>query len=460
VPKGLIGFLNYHAYIAEMTFKFTWLAALSIVTFAAVLTAAPASNAQYAQAPQRTVDAAQFLGVDYMQSQYHRVAPQAVSDGYMLRYTIETPYQRMVVIGTEQTKTRIQEIHATEALRQRSTGGAILGSAKDRTTNLVKTPYRIGKTLVNRADDISNVGDAVLFVPEQVGQAASSLINGVGELGVTAVRITKGAAGTKCSGFNCVEKAGSDIWSGVNSLAGKHNASRRLHAEFGTDPQTENKAYRKQIDRLAYANSYTGTTIKLGAGQAGIDYLSPTFTGIGYVNNAEFVGGYEDAHRQKNFEKESYKSWGANPSAIENLYRNKAFTKQGHRRLFNALNTIPNKAFTVRLIHDAADSPERWHTERYIAVYEYIAALTARGDVAAYVSNAPAPLITAQNGTLILPVYADYLELTPELTQNLQELSNRGRQNALHVLGYAGPTAKQSAKRLGIQVVEWPTRQL
>ena len=206
----------------------------------------------HAQIPaERTFDAAQFLGPDFMQSPYHRVEPRAVADGYMLRYAIETPYEQIIIIGTEQAKLRILEIHATETLRQRSTGGAILGSAKDRTTNLVKTPYRIGKTLVNRAGDISNVEEAVLFVPEQVGQATGSLLNGVGELGVTALRITKGAAGTKCSGFGCVEKAGEDIWSGFNSLVGKHNASRRLHAEFGTDPQTDNKAYRKQIDRLA-----------------------------------------------------------------------------------------------------------------------------------------------------------------------------------------------------------------
>lgn len=431
------------------------LAAALTVSFMTLLGAK--ANAQ-ARSPQ-PINAAQFLGADYMESAHHRVSPHAISDGYLLSYEIETPYERMTVTGTEQAKIRIREIHATEALRQRSTGGAILGSAKDRTTNLVETPYRIGKTLVNRAGDISNVGDAVLFVPEQVGQAAGNLLHGVGELAVTGARITSGAAGTKCSGFGCVEKAGSDIWSGVNSLAGKHNASRRLHAEFGTDPQTENKAYRKQIDRLAYANSYTGTTIKLGAGQAGIDYLSPAFTGIGYVNNAEFVGQYEDAHRQRNREKDSYLMWGANPEAVKNLYKNKAFTKLNRRRLFKALDTIPDKAFAVRLIHDAADSPSRSRTESHLAVYDYIAALNMRGDVSAYFSNASAPLIASQDGTLILPVYADYLELTPQLSRELQEISAR-RQSALHILGYAAPSVKQTARRLGIQIVEWPGRKI
>jgi len=413
-----------------------------------------------AHAQTHTVDAAQFLGPEYMQSAHHRVQPLAVSDGYMLRYAIETPYERVIITGTEQAKLRIHEIHATEALRQRSTGGAILGSAKDRTTNLVETPYRIGKTLVNRAGDISNVEDAILFVPEQVGGVAGNLLHGVGELGVTVLRITKGAAGTKCSGLGCVEKAGEDIWSGINSLAGKHNASRRLHAEFGTDPQTDNKAYRKQVDRLAYANSYTGTTIKLGAGQAGIDILSPAFTNIGYVNNAEFVGGYEDAHRQKNREKDSYRSWGADPKSIEDLFKNDAFTKLNRRRLFKALDSIPDKVFAVRLLHDVADSPDRSHTLSHLALYDYIAGLTARGDIAGYVSDAPRPLIASQDSTLIMPIYSDYLETSPELTAALKGLTKQGGQSAVHVLGYASPEVIQTARRLGVQVVQWPGRKV
>lgn len=404
------------------------------------------------------VDAAQFLSPEYMQSEHHRVMPQARSDGLMLTYHIETPYESVSIVGTEQAKTRIREIHATEILRQRSTGGAILGSAKDRTTNLVETPYRLGKGLIGRAGDISNVEDAVFFIPEQVGEVAGNVLNGVGELGVTALRITKGAAGTKCSGFGCVEKAGSDIWSGVNSLAGKHNASRRLHAEFGTDPQTENKAYRKQIDRLAYANAYTGTTVKLGMGQAGIDYISPAFTGVGYINNGEFVGQYEDAHRRKNFEKTALKQWGANPQAIENFYGNRAYTKTLRRRMFTALRALPDKAFAVRLFHDAADLTQRYNAESHIATYEYMSELVASGEAVSFVSQTANPFIISRDGTAVWPVYADYLTPTPQLMTGLEALSRSHPKSALHVLGRTSPDLKQRARRIGVLIVEWPER--
>ena len=172
------------------------------------------------------------------------------------------------------------------------------------------------------------------------------LAKGFEEFGVTIIRISKGAASTKCSGYTCVKKAGTDIWSGFNSLAGKHNASRRLHSEFNTDPETNNKVYRKQIDRLAYANAYTGTTIKLGAGQAGIDYLSDAFMGVGYYNNAEFIVSYEDAHRQRNNEKEILKGWGADTNLVNFFYKNKTYTKKYRRRLFKSLDTITPRSLT------------------------------------------------------------------------------------------------------------------
>ena len=444
-----------------MNLRHTIILGTSLALFSEVAFAQTQTNTAQtytAQINTTQVNAAQFLGAEYMQSLYHRVLPQAISDGVMLTYTIETSQQQVSITGTEQAKIRIHEIHATETLRQRSTGGAILDSAKDRTTNLVETPYRIGKTLVNRAGDISNVEEAVLFVPEQVLDTAGNLLSGVGELGVTAMRITKGAAGTKCSGLKCIEKAGSDIWSGVNSLAGKHNASRRLHAEFGTDPQTDNKAYRKQIDRLAYANSYTGTTIKLGAGQAGIEYLSPAFTNVGYVNNAEFVGQYEDAHRQKKHEKEILESWGADLQAIDNFYANTAYTKANRRRLFRALNTLQDKPFAVTLFYGAADIDQRYAADSHVLTYEYIASLAANDEVAAYIANSADPLIALRNGTVILPIYADYLTWSPQLENSLQNLSQSGQRGSLHVLGYAGPRVKQLATKRGIQVVEWPGR--
>jgi len=70
------------------------------------------------------------------------------------------------------------------------------------------------------------------------------------------------------------------------------------------------------------------------------------------------------------------------------------------------------------------------------------------------------PLFTSHDGTAILPVYADYLAWSPQLATTLQSLAQQNRRSALHILGHAGPEVKQNARRLGVQVVEWPGRGL
>lgn len=179
---------------------------------------------------------------------------------------------------------------------------------------------------------------------------------------------------------------------------------------------------------------------------------------MGYINNAEFVGGYEDAHRQRNYEKNAYRAWGANPQVIDVLFKNDAFTKLNRRRLFKALDTIPDKPFAVRLLHAIADSPDRSHIQSHLALYNYIATHSMRGDIVAYINAAPRPLIASKNGTVILPIYSDYLAPSSQLTAALQSLKAQGRQSELHVLGHASPEAMQMVRQHSVRVIELPMR--
>ncbi len=403
-----------------------------------------------------TVDAKTFIGSEFMQSPYHFVAPNALSNGVMLTYIIETPMECMSITGTEQARTRIKEIHAAAILRRRSTPGAILGAAKDRTTNLIETPYRVSKSIIDKGTKINSVTDAVLFLPEYALHVTTQLIEGVKELTVTGVRVSKGAANTQCSGLGCIEKAGADVWSGVNSLAGKHNASRRIHAEFGTDPDTRFQSYRRQVDRLAYAEGYTSTTIKLGAGNAGIDYLSPAFTNVGYYNNGEFVSYYEDAHRQRNKEKKALISWGASPQTVNNFYKNRIYTKIQKRRMFKALSSLPNEKFRTKLFLEASQVKSRDAALPTLRKHEYFAMLSEQEQIERYISSEFKPMVILKNQTLILPIYADYLTWNKDLKILINKLAKGTRPKSIHVLGYATPEVTRNSQKKGIVIKTIP----
>lgn len=412
----------------------------------------PSSYSQDLLTGSKYLNAINFLGEDYMSSPNHQVRPQAFSNGYMLEYEILNNNKIVKVLGTKQTKIYIREIEATEALQKRSTAFAILLSAKNRTTNLVETPIRVSKTIGRLGSEIKTFEDFVMFIPKHSTNAVFQLAKGFGEFGVTIIRITRGAASTKCSGYTCVKKAGTDIWSGFNSLAGKHNASRRLHSEFSTDPETNNKSYRNQIDRLAYANAYTGTTIKLGAGQAGIDYLSDAFMGVGYYNNAEFIVSYEDAHRQRNFEKEILKSWGAETDLVNFFYKNKTYTKKYRRRLFKSLDIITDKAFALDLFNAAAKENNRTIAMSKLRTIEHIAYLTSNRDVHKYLGSPELPVIIERNGLSTLTIYADLIHWTDKFESQMDAIENIDQLSNIDILGYSSLDFKKEAKMRKITV--------
>lgn len=401
----------------------------------------------------KSVQSSAFLGQDWMAGPFHTVHPYALSEGHMLVYKISSQDEVYDIKGTAAARDMIREITATGTLRQRSTAGTIVESAAGRTLNIVETPIRVVSGLVKKADDISSFEEGVLFIPTEIVNATGQLIDGVGELAVTGVRITTGAASTKCSGLGCVEKAGEDIWSGFNSLMGKHNSARRLHNEFGTDPQTQNKTYRKQIDRLAYAESYTATTVKLGVSNAGIEYLSPAMQTVGWYNNGEFVAGYEDAHRRRNFEKKTYAEWGADSDMVAALYRNEAFTKLQRRRLFTALEVLPSLPVRIRFLQTAEAISERSEATTFLAKMEYLKSLSTEGMISSFDLGSSDTTFTDSRGVKTTLIYADYLNWSESLRSKISQDRARGI-SELRIMGQASPLFVTNARNLGISVTQ------
>lgn len=413
------------------------------------------SLAQAQGAVLSSVQAVDFLGPDWMQGPHHSVSPYAERQGNLLEYRIQTPQGEQTVQGTVAARARIREITATETLRQRSTSGTILESAGGRMLNVVGTPVRVVEHLGSKAKDISSVEEGVLFLPKEVVGASGKLINGVGELAVTGHRIATSAASTKCEGFQCVEKAGEDVWSGFNSLMGKHNSARRLHSQFGTDPQTDNKDLRRQIDRLAYAESYTATTVKLGVSNAGIEYLSSAMAGVGWYNNGEFVAQYEDAHRQRNFEKETYLAWGAYPDLVEGLYRSSNFTKLQRRQLFTALQNIDDNAMRLRFLSETGFVQDRATARIILAKATDLSILSKDGHVSSFLPNEPNLIYVDNYGRKTALVYADFIDWSENTANRVTQDVNRGVR-ALRVLGRVSPRFVSEAGRSGLQVEQVP----
>lgn len=407
--------------------------------------------------------ASQFLAPDLLRSPLHEVSPKVYNDGFANTFIIKTPEFTHIVTGTDNTAERIHEIRATQQLRKKTTIEAVGTALGERGENLVATPFRFVNGAAGRIGAARGPGEALIALPAGGAQVVGQLAEGVRQMGVTGARITSSAAGTKCSGFgNCITKGGRDIWSGINSIIGKHEAARRAHMSVDTDPYSRNPILQKEVDRIAYAEAWTGTAFKFGAANAGIPTASDYITGVGYYNNAEFLAGYQDAETGRNQQRALLASWGTPPADIKALFANDAFTHTMRTYLISALSDINNVGYRAKLTSQAAAVDTRYVAEGKLDIYRHLALMDQSGTLGGYIENTDSVIAISKDGAMILPIAADYLTWTPQVARPLRAfaaLAGPGKPYQLaelHILGQGSPLLRENAKRLGLIVYEKP----
>jgi hypothetical protein len=125
--------------------------------------------AQDVVAPPLEVEAASFVPAALMKGEAYEVQPQAVNDGYLNRYRLETPWGEVDAYGNYRLRARIQEIQALQTLDAMSRAGVFGESLK----NGVLAPVEVVVDLVT--DPINTVSGAVEGVGRWFGNIASSL---------------------------------------------------------------------------------------------------------------------------------------------------------------------------------------------------------------------------------------------------------------------------------------------
>ena len=404
-------------------------------------------------APQSIVSAQDFLGAQWMESPLHRVLPQARNNGLINSYTIQTHHGTFTIDGTDQARAFIREIKTANALRQRSTVGAVGSALTGRVATLIKTPIDVVEAVGDRIDTVSSVKDAVLLAPRTTIDVGGKLIDGAGEMIYTGNRLLKSGGGTKCRGIgNCISEAGEDVFSGFNSIVGKHNAARRLHAQYGTDSETRNPILKREIDRLAYAQSYTKTGVKVLAPDTGFSELDTYRRGVGFYNNSETLAGYKDAFKPRHQQIERLEARGVHPELIKAFYANDAYTKKERVALIDSLERLRPSINLTPFIEDAVKARTPYEAKSFTQRYNYLSRLHATHGIHDFTGTS-SPIAVTSHGDHILALKADYVNLTPQADMMLTQLS-QFRNAQIHILGHSSPDFKHRAQSRGIRVVE------
>ena len=399
-----------------------------------------------------SLPAEDFLGPEWMESALHRVSPEARNDGRINSYTIETHHGTFFIDGTHQAQMFIHEITAAEDLTQRSTAGAFGQAVQERVVNFVKTPIDVIGSIGERIDTVSSVEDAILLAPRTTMDVGEQLINGVGEAAYTGKRLLKKVGdGSSCQGAaECIAEVNEQAIKGLNSLTGKNRAARKIHAEFGTDSETQNPILQREVDRLSFTQSYTKTGIKLFLPDKGVSGLDEYLSAVRFYNNGETIAFYEDRHRYREDQKERLEDRGLSRELLRTFYRNPSFTNRERIAFVDSLESFGTQPNLEPIITKAAMAPTRYEAVALIDRYRYLSAVFADNNFEAFADTS---IIATQDGRHILTIKADYLDWTAESSDSLAPLVNY-KKPEIHILGHASPSFKRNANKQGISVIE------
>jgi len=226
--------------------------------------------------------------------------------------------------------------------------------------------------------------------------------------------------------------------------------ARKLHAEFGTDDETQNKILQREVDRLSYTRAYTKTGIRLFLPDKGVETLDDYLDAVGFYNNGETVAHYTDRHRPREDQKERLEDRGLPRELIRTFYRNPSFTNRGRISLVDSLERFGHEANIEPIIERASLVTTQYEAAAFEHRYRYLAAVFATNNFQAFNDTS---IMTTQDGRHIQTIMADYLNWAP-MTENMTQNLSSFRNSEIHVLGLASPEFKRSAHSKGVRVFE------
>ena len=375
---------------------------------------------------------------------------QTYNDGLSNHYKVTYGDHIYVSQGTLETQELIKEVKATSALKQTKSMNVAANSVKERTTQLVTTPYEVGSSIYNRYDRAENLGEALLIAPKGALVMTSKLLTGAKELGVTGRRLTENASHTSCGLFECFKKLGEDIWYAVNLLTGKHGDAKVLHSQQNTNPETQNPLLKREVNRISYISSLTSSGYKFGLGAIGIPVISDTSTVIGYYRNAEFLSGYEDARKLETSHKRKLRSLQIEDRTISRLYGNEAFTRPNRNAVVGALLDLEQGAALGSMIANLSKIENRYEAQRWAAQYAYAQEIDQRDDILQLQPISNGLAVKTRSGQTYYLLAGDYIRWTEDLSVTLNKLKSEQAWLQVHFLGQTSETARYHADRLGI----------
>lgn len=363
------------------------------------------------------LSASQMLG-QAVAGPSHRVREHVATDGFMAHYSIDSDYGNFDCIGTDQARTRIEEMEAIRKLTELSKGDLFAEALKrsieqpiDAVRNIVKNPVA----------SVKAVPRTVGHFFQKVGKSISNTATNVQE------RMENGEA----------PAASPKIGQAAKGVIGFDNAKLECAKQLGVDPYTDNERLQEEIEKVSWVFFSGGLPLRVGAAVAsgGASVALTATKVVGMPDEIYALTPAELAFRNQ----QEMSAMGVAEPVARAFNANEALSITLRRSILRSLAAIGDVNGRVAIVEVAARCENRRQAEFLDRALALLAARKQSGKSSIVSLEAVGRLPGAidSSGQLLIPAPVDYLSWTPEVAEFAGRDDLAGRKPMLLLAGSA-----------------------
>jgi len=232
----------------------------------------------HAQVPEATeqpvvLKASDLLPADLLRASSFRVRDQAVTDGYMAHFEIDTDFGTFAAVGVPQVRQRAVEAEALRKLAETSKSDLFQEGLKKSIEEPVEAVKNIVKNPVDSVKEApATIGHFFVKVGSAVGRGATTL----------ATRTNEDVNNPDVTSEEATANFGKGIGLAARNAAGFEKARLDTAKQLGVDPYTDNRRLQEEMDKVTWAFFAGGLPLRVGAmvASAGTAVLATKMVGI------------------------------------------------------------------------------------------------------------------------------------------------------------------------------------
>lgn len=405
-----------------------------------------------------TLKAGEVLPAHLLQGKRYRIEDAVPTDGFLMKFTIDSDFGTFIARSPEMAETRITEIDAMDRLEKVSKSDAFVAGLK---ASGREFGQQVGQLINEPVETVKGIPAGVGRFFDRVGRGAKTSYQKLGDMKEQEKQTAPSPVGpgaqlpgapekvqTNGAGMTVEEAAVRAVGKTTADAFGYDDQRRRIARELGVDPYSTNPVLTKMLDDIASAAFAGGLGISAFKAVVPAGMVISTTTTV-----SNWVWDMPPGDLKVQNER-SLKAMGVSQDQVDLLFRQPHFTLTLQTRLVKALERLKQTSGRPGIMPVATTVLSFDQARFVVEAMEMLAGYNEKiSPIKALEKEAPIVGRTG-TGTLVVAGPVDCLSWTERIHRFAGRPDLKAKQRVLWLRGEATPRARQELTKLGWTVKE------